>query len=49
MKSRKITKIINEYYDVCDVCGKEIKGTKASQVDFLMAIHKQSKECNKNE
>ena len=48
MKSRKITQEIEEFYDNCDSCGKEIKGTKETQVDFLMKTHKNSKEC-KNE
>jgi len=46
-KRNKITQRI-EYYDRCNICGKEIKGTKESQVAFLMDVHKKSKNCKTN-
>lgn len=39
MKKTKITKIVTQYTDQCPFCDKEIKGTKDSQVNYLMKVH----------
>jgi len=43
MEKRKVTKNITEYYKVCPVCKKEIKGTKKSQVEYNLKIHLEAK------
>jgi hypothetical protein len=46
---RTITREIVEYIGECDICGKKIRGSTEGQVSFNLLVHKQSKECNKNE
>lgn len=45
MKTRNITKEKLEFYKVCPKCGKEIKGTSDSMVQFNIKVHQKSKEC----
>ncbi len=47
MKTRKITQEKNEWFDECEKCGKEIKGSSEAMVNGNMKTHQISKECNK--
>lgn len=49
IKSRNITQEKKEYYSKCSKCGKEIKGTSESMVEFNMNVHQSSKECKVKE
>ena len=43
---RKRTVEIIEYFCKCQACGKEIRGSTSSHVQFNMFIHENSKKCN---
>ncbi len=46
---RITTKEVTEYVCSCKNCGKRIVGSTSGQVAFNLTVHKQSKECKKNE
>lgn len=49
MKQTNITKTITQYSDQCPYCDKIIKGTKDTQVNYLMKVHIMSKHPEKKE
>ena len=43
VKSRQITREEIEFYDSCNVCNKEIKGSTEKQVEYNLDIHMKAK------
>ena len=49
IKETKQTKEMKGYVAECKICGKKITGTSIGQVRFNLIVHKQGKECKKDE
>lgn len=47
IKTRTIKINVVEFYDVCGKCGREIKGSKESQVLYNMETHKKTHDKGK--
>lgn len=46
---RITTREVTQYVVRCKICGKRIIGYSEGQVAFNLTVHKQSKECKKDE
>lgn len=38
-KNKKVTKNVVEYYDICKLCKKPIKGRSKKHVEYNMGLH----------